>query len=211
MRFAWVAALAVAAAAAITSGTYRVGEVRVEVAERKANGKPWDVGGAPDPAFVLRVDGAEVATCDAEDTFTLVCSPGADVALHAGSRVELAVRDVDLVDDDPIGAASGEVAPDWQVGAEIALEPSGQVQRASIRFDQAPSWWGRHLWHVLGGVAVVGLVLATAAVYGHMARQTRVERVVVAGAHEPLVIRCRHCDAVIRGGAMTCDRCGAPI
>ncbi len=214
MRFAWVAALAVAAAAAITPGRYRIGEIRVEVAQRKANGTAWDIGSAPDPALVLRVDGAEVARCKDKDTYTLLCTPGGDVDLEAGSRVELAVRDVDVVNDDPIGAAAGEVPSDWQPGTAIALAPSGQVTSASIAFDKAPpapGWWHLHGWQLLGGFALIGLVLATAAVYGHMARKTRVERIVVAGAHEPLVIRCRHCDAVLRGGAMTCDRCGAPI
>lgn len=81
-------------------------KVTVSVAERKADGKPWDaMGGAPDLMVFVSCNQKSVQSGVATDRFnaTLLLPP---IELKKGDIVQVVLVDKDMAQSDPIGSAT---------------------------------------------------------------------------------------------------------
>ncbi|MCB9563227.1 MAG: hypothetical protein H6708_22750 [Kofleriaceae bacterium] len=187
-------------------GTYRLVELRVDVAPTKRGGRAWDIGDGveadPDPKAVLTLDGHQVATCHAADSTTLRCAPGREVVIEPSSRFALEVWDQDVLSDDKVGTAVLEEPQRWGVGLELPMAPTGQVRAASLRLAPVQTWWATHQVRLLGLAGGVGAALLVIGAFRG--------RVLVRDWERPPPPRCGHCNARLADDALTCGRCGAP-
>lgn len=193
----------------VAPGRYRLTEVAVAVSARGPGGLPWDLGSgaAPDLRVIVRVDGTQVAVCDGPDDALLArCPLDVAVALVAGSRIWIDVRDRDGGGDEEIGSARlADLGHTGRVDAAMVLETVGGVAEAQLAMIAAPPrpsvWAGP--WRRAAG-AGVGALVALAVLFGF-------RRSLVRTALTPVRIAtwtCRGCGATAPTTATTCPRCG---
>jgi hypothetical protein len=150
--------------AGVAHGGTAIHRVDIEVAPTKANGDRWDrgLGEEPDPAIEVRLDGKAIATCPMKkDTLKADCAI-ADRRFVGPVAIELRVDDADLVSNDTIGTARGQIPYDWT--GTFALSVDGQLAKASVVVVQVegPGFWSTFTAKIgaRGLGAILGLLLA---------------------------------------------------
>ncbi|NVB81516.1 MAG: hypothetical protein HOV81_24180 [Kofleriaceae bacterium] len=138
--------------------------VGIEVAPTKASGDKWDrgLGEEPDPAIEVRLDGKTIATCPTKkDTLKADCAV-ADHRFVGPVAIELRVDDADLVNNDPVGTARGQIPYDWT--GTFALSVDGQVAKAWVEVIhvEGPGFWSTFTAKIgaRGLGAILGILLA---------------------------------------------------
>ena len=118
----------------IIPGEYRLVEVGCEIADRKANGRNWDFGGAPDPVLSMYVNGGFVLNDGpSKDSFEPKFRPNRVIKIIKDMILQFDFYDNDLMSEhDQIGKA--QLQYDKIVTASlnkpIELVVTGQVKRA---------------------------------------------------------------------------------
>jgi hypothetical protein len=189
--------------AGLRAGTYRITDLRIEIAPAKRGDQPWDdpPGREPDPQVTLRADGAEVARCEVIDALRLHCRPGVAVAIDADTAIDLDAWDDDALVDDRIGTATLRDPSRWDAGREIPMTVHGRLLAASIVLEAPPSWWDLHRSRMIG---LAGGIAAALLMLGAFRRQ-----LLARDPEPPPPPRCAHCGGLQTPGAVVCGHCGA--
>ncbi len=156
--------LVVVLLAGVAHADTAIHQVGVEVAPTKAGGDKWDrgFGSEPDPQIDVRIDGKTIATCTTKkDTLKADCAV-ADHHFVGPVEIELRVDDTDLVNNDTIGAARGQIPYDWT--GTFPLSVDGQVTKAWVEVIhvEGPGFWSSFTAKIgaRGLGAILGILLA---------------------------------------------------
>lgn len=138
--------------------------VGVEVSPTKDNGDKWDrgFGSEPDPSIEVRLDGKTIATCATKkDTFKADCAV-ADRRFVGPVEIELRVDDADLVNNDTIGAARGQIPYDRTGTFDLAVD--GRLVKAWVEVAsvEGPGFWSSFTAKIgaRGLGAILGILIA---------------------------------------------------
>jgi hypothetical protein len=139
-------------------------KVGVEVARTKDGGGKWDRGldSAPDPRIEVRLDGKTIASCTTkQDTFEADCAV-ADHRFVGPVEIELRVEDADLVSNDAIGAARGEIP--YEGTGTRTLSTDGRLTKAWVEVVEVagPGFWSSFTAKIgaRGIGAILGILIA---------------------------------------------------